>query len=134
MNEPADIEAIRRLKAQYCYAVDGGRTDEVAELFADNAMCDLESFGGKHQGRDDIRAFYRKLLARRLPSIHSVSNPLITVDGDHATGLWYLMVAVIREGELNPLRIVARYHDRYVRERGAWKIAEMRLETLHRNL
>ncbi len=134
MNEAADIEAIRKLKAQYCYAVDDGRADSVAELFAEDALCDLESFGGKHQGREAIRAFYRKLLAQMIPAIHSVSNPLITVDGDRATGLWYLLVAVIRAGETQPLRIAARYHDRYVREHGSWRIAEMRLETLYRNL
>ena len=134
MNEPADIEAIRRLKAQYCYAVDDGRADDIADLFAEHAQCDLESFGGKLQGRENIRAFYRTLLAQRIPAIHSLSNPLITVDGDHATGRWYLIVATTRGAETSPLPVIACYHDRYVRERGNWRIAEMRLETLHRNL
>ncbi len=53
-----DIEAIKRLKAQYAAACDDNYdADAIANLFVENALWDGGNFG-KAEGREKIRAFF----------------------------------------------------------------------------
>src|SRR5215218_9831772 len=85
-------DEIRELKHEYCWAYDAGDLSRLMHLFTDDAVCELGPFG-TWRGREEIERGYRdQMVASRVPGgrLHSVSNPLITVDGDTATGRWYL--------------------------------------------
>lgn len=133
-----DIEAIKQLKAEYCYAFDEGRIDDVANLFTEDGVCEFgPNFGGTHVGRETIRNFFWRMPeadpANRGTVIHAATNPLIKVDGDSATGKWYFTVLNARAVE-QPLRIIGRYDEEYRRVDGAWKIRRISIEFFHFNL
>ena len=88
-----DIEAIRRLKARYCYYRDDNHdADNILELFVEDAVWDGGMRGGA-EGREAIRDFFVKA-SQRLPfTVHMVLNPAIEVDGDAARGSWYMFMA-----------------------------------------
>src|SRR3990172_11585987 len=88
-----DLEAIRQLKARYCRLCDDGYdADRLADLFTEDAVWDGGMLG-KAEGRERIRRFFQRSPEVIPFSVHMVMNPLITVDGDTASGTWYLFQA-----------------------------------------
>jgi SnoaL-like domain len=49
-----------------------------------------------------------------------VTNPRIEVDGDLASGEWYLLQPATREPGTQAVWLAAVYHDEYVRVDGKW--------------
>jgi ketosteroid isomerase-like protein len=124
-----DIEAIKQLKADYCALCDEGYDeDRLADLFTEDAVWDGGDFGVA-AGREKIRKFFHNT-PRVMPfAVHMVMNPRIEIDGDSATGRWYLFqAATFAPGdERTPLWGAARYDEEYVRENGRWKFSSLRL-------
>jgi uncharacterized protein (TIGR02246 family) len=119
----ADIEAIKQLKHTYCGFCDAGYdADGIASLFTEDAVWDGGPMG-THDGREAIRTFFQGS-SKRVPfALHMVVNPIIQVDGDTATGSWYLwqpMVYALPEGE-HAYWMSARYDDRYRRTPQGWQ-------------
>ena len=56
-------------------------------------------------------------------TMHAVTNPIIQLNDDEATGKWFLIDLILGAGDENPLRIVAYYDDEYRRDRGRWRIS-----------
>ncbi|MBV8771649.1 MAG: nuclear transport factor 2 family protein [Deltaproteobacteria bacterium] len=116
----ADIDEIRKLKARYAAACDNNYdADAIAELFTEDAVWDGGIFG-KADGRENIRRFFRKAPAVFSFAIHNVMNPRIEIDGDSATGEWYLLQPATREPETQAVWLAAVYYDEYVRIDGKW--------------
>jgi ketosteroid isomerase-like protein len=128
-----DVAAICELKTRYCWYFDDGDLDGVVALFTDDAVCELGSFGS-WRGREEIIAGYRgQMVDSQVPGgrIHALSNPLIEVAGDHATGRWYLVDYDISGGsEQQPIRLLASYRDEYRCVDGQWLIVRTAL-TIH---
>ena len=123
VRELADIEAIRQLKHRYCALCDANYdADPLAELFTEDAVWDGGPIGA-HTGREAIRSFFRGSPNRVPWALHMVTNPIIEVDGDSATGQWYLwepLVYALPEGN-EAWWMSARYDDRYRRTPQGWK-------------
>ena len=119
----ADVEAIKQLKHTYCGHCDAGYdADRLAGLFTEDAVWDGGPMG-VHRGREAIRTFFRGSSARVPFALHMVTNPVIEVAGDRATGSWYLwqpMVYALQDGE-EAYWMSARYDDRYLRCADGWK-------------
>ena len=128
-----DLEAIRRLKHyNYCAAVDRAVAGESAAIeattsrFTEDVVADFTGFP-LFEGREAVTGFY----AREVPAIlsysqHYVFNEVIDIDGDRATGLWYVhcpvnFTAAGPTGKDEPGLIMGRYEETYVREDGGWK-------------
>ena len=79
-------DAIREVLAQYCFALDDGRFDDMAACFAEDGT--WQTFFGKATGRKAIAEFAAGLRShRRGPTpraIHHVTNVVIALDGDTA--------------------------------------------------
>ena len=123
------VEDIKRLKARYCaYCDDDYDADGIANLFAEDAIWEGGTFG-RYNGRDEIRQFFVNAPAMLPFTVHMVMNPIIEVNGDTATGIWYLFQAcTFAEGE----RAVwgsARYDEEYARVDGAWKFKNLKLSS-----
>jgi ketosteroid isomerase-like protein len=124
-----DVEAIKKLKARYTLAVDARDAEGVVSLFTADGVWDGGSFG-RYEGKDAVRSFFRSVPERLSFFVHYVSNPLIEIDGDRATGSWYLLEpCTFAEGN-QPVWGSARYEERYRRVGGEWKFEEMRLVSL----
>ena len=79
-------DAIREVLAQYCFALDGGRFDDMAACFTEDGT--WHTAFGKATGRAAIAEFAAGLRAHRpgpTPrTIHHVTNVVIALDGDTA--------------------------------------------------
>lgn len=121
-----DIEAIKKLKARYTLAVDARDAEGVVSLFTADGVWEGGTFG-RYEGANEVRSFFRSVPERLSFFVHYVSNPLIEIEGDRATGSWYLLEpCTFAEGD----RAVwgsARYEERYRRVDGQWKFEEMKL-------
>jgi hypothetical protein len=117
-----DIEAIKKLKARYCaYCDDHYNADGLASLFTEDAIWDGGEHLSRNVGREAIRTFFQGS-PNRLPfAIHHVTNPLIEVHGDTASGRWYLFQPCTRADGNRAVWLAAQYDEEYVRVDGEWK-------------
>ena len=117
-----DLEEIRQLFVDYGRHLDAGDVEAYANLFADDGEVLLGPIG-RAKGRAAIVELMTTVKARaQTPSFHLVTNPVVRLDGDRATGevLW----TVIKPDASGKLEVAmfGRHVDELVRERGRWKI------------
>lgn len=130
-----DREEIVRLKARYVNYNDGGwagptHTDPraVAELFTEDGVWDGRPTSGYARGRQEIRDLFEAFGA--VPFIvHYVTNPLIEVDGDAATGHWHALVTTTMPDK-GALWVLGIYKEAYVRLSDGWKFRSLRFDTI----
>jgi hypothetical protein len=129
-----DREAIVQLKARYVNYNDGGwngpthtNPPAVAEMFVEDGIWDGRPSSGYAEGRDEIKALFEAFGA--VPFIvHYVTNPIIEVDGDVATGHWHALVTMTMPGD-QALWTLGNYHEEYVRTSDGWKFKTLRFDT-----
>ena len=132
-----DIEAIKQLMYNYTYWLDYGEFDTALDCFTDEAKIDIRQRGGAKEGQDsfeltcvgkeEIRKFYGLFIHQRerFTASHLLLNPVVTVDGEKATGIFYL---------LEPTAIQraiwghGRYDLEFVKLDGQWKIGAYNFE------
>lgn len=121
-----DIEAIKQLKARYCEICDDMHNpDRIASVFAPDGIWESADFG-KAQGHEAVRELFRGFQRMFSFSQHNVMNPIITVDGARATGIWYLMGPWTQADGDKAIWMTARYDDDYVKIDGQWKYQHLR--------
>ena len=123
-----DIEAIKKMKAEFHGLCDEGYKDldGIMDFFVEDGVWDGESFG-TYEGRAAIRAFFADA-PKMLPFVrHQIMNPIIEVDGDTATGQWYLLQPCTTAGDNGEQAVwgSAKYKETYVRVNGQWKFQRL---------
>lgn len=121
-------QAISNIQAKYSYFVDNRQIDELLDLFTEEFIWEagfdqMVSFNDK----DKLARFLGKAddtsdLMRHLPV-----TPCIEVNGDEATGKWYLfgMVTSLAEGDEKAHWVHGTYNNAYKYEGGAWKLSHL---------
>ena len=115
------VEEIKQLKYRYLRTLDLKRWVEFEAVFVPEATGDYGeglSFGS----RDELVGFMRDSLGPQMITLHQCHHPEISVDGDRATGVWYLEDRVIMPEHRLVLEGAAFYEDRYVRTSDGWRI------------
>jgi hypothetical protein len=124
----AALEDIRRLKYRYLRALDLKRWDEFSQTLLPQATADYGQdlrFGS----RAEIVQFMKDSLTPGIITFHQCHHPEIDIDGDSATGTWYLEDKVIVSEHRLILTGAAFYFDRYVRGAdGSWRIGHTSYE------
>ena len=96
-------------------------------LTAGTLTADVQaSYGARlsFDGRDAVVEFMRNSLPPTIITVHQCHHPELTVDGDSATGTWYLQDKVIVIEQRMLLTGAAFYEDSYLREAdGQWRIS-----------
>jgi ketosteroid isomerase-like protein len=123
-----DINDIKEVQWKYLNALMATQWDACADCFSENALVDVY-LHDPVRGRENVRRWFKE----ELSVTHSGAegdvciHPLITVDGDTATGNWllYMMYFYKRTGQ-SMFWVQGYYDNEYVREDGAWKISVMR--------
>jgi 3-phenylpropionate/cinnamic acid dioxygenase small subunit len=122
-------DSIRDLAARYAHAADRGRFDDVATLFAADAVLEMPD-GRRLVGPASVKAFLVETSATMRVAAtpgsfirHHVSSHQITVEtADRAIGHAYFFVVTDRGPDH-----WGRYSDRYVRTADGWRFAERRV-------
>jgi len=113
---------IRHLRAAYAHYLDRGDWEAWAALFAPDAVVEFGSYRTL-EGRDEIREFGETVVDDLFEySMHTAQMPLIEVDGESATGLWYLL-AYYQLSDGDPGWIYGTYEDEYRQVDGEWRFA-----------
>ena len=131
-----DVSAILRLQRAYGYYVDKGMWEDLADLFAEDAVGNYPN--GVYIGKDSIRKhFFMNVGGGKVGDIglgdnrlynHMNLQPVIHIgpDGRTAKGRWRAMAMLGRYGE----RSFASWADgvyeiTYIKDRGVWKIQKL---------
>jgi hypothetical protein len=123
----AEIEAIKQVKYRYLRALDTKHWDDFADTLTEDVIGDYgESLGEEHHFTDraTLVEFMRTSMPAGIITEHRVTHPEIDIDGDQATGIWYLQDKVIA-AEFNFMLVGAGfYHDTYRRTADGWRISK----------
>lgn len=126
------IELIKQLKARYFRFLDTRNLPGLQSVFTADATAHFKGADYEFdvQGWDQLEAFYRKQFTPTTFGMHNGHHPEIAVDGDTATGIWYLQDIFVELNHKLTIMGSALYHDRYRKEAGEWKIAATGYERL----
>jgi hypothetical protein len=116
-----DLRAIEQLKYRYTRCLDLKHWDEFATTLTDDVAASYGTL--QFSGRDAVVDFMRTSLGPAIITVHHVHHPEIGIDGDRATGTWYLQDTVLITEQRMLLRGAAFYDDDYVRTDAGWRIA-----------
>ena len=127
-----DIENIKKLIFNYTYWLDYGEVDKVIECFTEDAAMDVRvrgevkegegNFAFECNGKEEIDSFYRLMVHKKdlFSASHLIVNPVVDIDGDRATGIFYLLetscIARAMWGH-------GRYDMEFARVENKWKIS-----------
>ena len=126
MSAMGDIDEIKRVKYRYLRALDTKDWTAFEDTLTEDVEGDYgESLGEDHRFTDRaaLVSFMRTSLGPEVITEHRVDHPEIVVDGDEATGTWYLQDRVIAPDFNFMLIGAAFYRDRYRRTPDGWKIS-----------
>ena len=121
-----DIQALTEVTYRYAYALDGRRWDDLRGLFTDDVELDY-GLGAENviRGADTFISGSRATLETLDATHHMFANHIFEVDGDHATGTYYMHAQHMKldavGGALHTLGGV--YHDEFVRTADGWKVS-----------
>lgn len=112
----------------YALGVDRPDFEAMAELFTEDAIWadgELE-FHGRTAIRAGVEEAVRSRATREeidFPLKHVMSNPIINIDGDEATGRWYLTVMKMFGAVGDPaVAMLGDYKTKFVRHGDNWLI------------
>jgi SnoaL-like domain len=124
-----DERQIANLKARYINACDGGwgrashDADVVASIFAPAGTWEAEGFP-RAEGREAIRKLFQSFGPQAPFAFHCISNPLIEVRGDAASGEWHLS-ELFTDAQGTETWAGGIYSDTFVRIEDGWLIHSM---------
>lgn len=121
-----DIHAITNLQALYSFHIDNAEIDKLVELFADDFTWQV-GFDEmtKITSKPTLARFLSKSSEQTPMMRHQPMTPYIEVDGDRATGIWYLtgmMTSITSNGD-EARWVQGRYDNEYVRVGEGWKLS-----------
>lgn len=129
-----DKEAIRDLTHRYMQGMHDARWDDVVECFSEDASYDHGMLGYLHT-KADIESFYTEFMPQFEQAggwaFDMLGNPVISVDGDHAEGRWFLLTLLINPDTQEPAWNIATLEYEYIRENSQWKFRRNRCITEH---
>ncbi|WP_280209086.1 nuclear transport factor 2 family protein [Nocardia cyriacigeorgica] len=118
-----DISEICRLKYRYLRTLDTKQWDEFADTMVAEATATYSEYL-QFESREAFIAFMRNTLGPHVITEHRCDHPEIDIDGDTATGTWYLADTVLIPEHNMLLRGAAFYSDRYIRcDDRRWRIS-----------
>lgn len=122
-----DKQALLELVQTYASAVDRRDYASFAATFTDDGQ--LSGPGFTYNGRAEIESNIT-VIEQFSATQHHVTNQLLTIVGDLATGETYCTAAHIHEkdGQQRKMDMAIRYQDEFAREVAGWKIKSRALE------
>jgi len=120
VDDLVEIEAIKQLKYRYLRYLDQNRTQEMADLFIEDATATYSDGKWTLNSRAEIVAFLGR---RKRISLHTAHHPEISLTSKTtATGIWTLEDTQFYE-DGSALHGAAYYEDTYIKDEGGWRIS-----------
>lgn len=129
MSDSKDRQAIRELVFRYAQAIDRRDFKALGEVFAEDAVLKLPHLKARAEGREQVVATISPIADMYAKTFHTVSNHLVKLQGDEATGETYCVARHFREvdGSMERYDMGIRYQDCFRREQGTWCISSREL-------
>ncbi len=124
------VDEIKRLKSRYAQIVDKFSKEPFENCFTEDGVWDLGPTGSV-KGRKAIGEFFKKVPEFMPFSFHYFLSGDIIVDGDKATGQWYMLQTAIVKGGRG-LWLAAVEYEKYQRVKKQWLISELKLTSVFR--
>jgi ketosteroid isomerase-like protein len=127
-----DWFAICAAKAKYCRALDAKDWAGFANLMTEDYVMDVSEGTDVPiiHGRDAaIKEVQKSILTAQ--TAHQVHAPEIELDGDEARVIWALEDRLIWGPDKPTMTGYGHYHERWIKQNGAWKLAAIKLTRLH---
>ena len=121
-----DIEAVKDVTARYADAVNkgwNGKTIDlaaIASVFAADARYEIRDMGIATAGVDAIIASLPRSTSMVEFSMHAFLSPVITLDGDTASGSWLMWIASVIDNA--PRAVYMSADMTYTRTDQGWRI------------
>ena len=117
------LEELKRLKYRYLRTLDSKQWAEFADTLTEDVT---GNYGAKLSfvGREQLVGFMSASLPDSIITVHQCHHPEIEIDGDRATGRWYLEDKVYILEHRLLLTGAAFYEDEYRREGDRWRISK----------
>jgi ketosteroid isomerase-like protein len=128
-----DMEAIKELHRQYVFWLNSQEWDEMIDCFTEDAIADIGRHG-EHKGREEITKLFKVTMNNQLSNWnggHFVTQPVISVNGDKATGHWFLHIFIfLTQTQEGPSYkwVQGRYDTEYIKVNGKWKFKVLRFK------
>ena len=123
-----DIEDIKILKLRYAQFCDNNYDPEgIASCFTADGVWDGGPLGYAEK-TDGIISFFAATPGVVSFAVHYTTNPIIEIDGDVASGTWYLWQPMVLVEAEQAMWLAAHYHERYRRESDGWLIEHLQLD------
>lgn len=126
-----DAVAICNLLYRYAELMDAARFGDIAtEVFSPDARFIVGPAGSPTIGVDDMLAAFEASTIRHsdgtLRTRHVISNPIVELDGHTDRAACRSCYTVLQQTDSLPLQVIlsGRYHDRFARVEGTWKLVE----------
>lgn len=124
-----DQQKISELLARYADGVNRRDLEAWTRVWSEDSIYVLNG-ALTRVGRDAIIALYEKAMGSVESMLQVVHNGTVEVDGDSATGRWY-----VSEhhglGDDKSVYVIGVYQDRYIRTADGWKFAERHFDQLY---
>lgn len=131
MSDPArealDRLALHELRGAYSRAIDDENYERAHDIFTEDAVVAYR--GGDKHGPQEVYEYWRDNVEYEF-SLHTVQMPEIELDGDQATGRWYMLVFYVAPDGTSG-HVMGWYEDEYRRVDGEWKISAMDMRIEH---
>ena len=131
-----NIELIKQMKARYFRYLDSVDYDGLATIFTDDIFAHFK--GGAYDfaldGWPQLLEFYKMAITPKKFGTHTGHHPEIDVNGDEATGIWYLTDVFYNLEDKHVIRGSAIYSDEYIKVDGVWKVRKTGYKRLYEEM
>ena len=123
------IGEIKNLQAKYCYLIDTRQIEKVGDLFADQFVAEYVGVG-TYTTKAALSEHLNDVTTSCSMLYHQIMNSYVEVDGDKATGAWYLFGPFTRitpSGDI-PFWTQGKYENEFIKVDGKWKLSHLKFE------
>src|SRR4051794_2325684 len=137
IDELADRSELHELAYRYAAAVDARDQEAFLDVFHEDAR--LSTYGpgatepfAVQTGHAELATIPEMMRERFAATMHSMTNHLVALDGDTASGTVYCTARHLFENAMGgmDLVVVIWYEDLYRRDHGTWRIVDRQIHFL----
>lgn len=122
MTGRSDVQDIGDLLVRYATGIDTRDWPLFRTVFTDDCELDYGEIGRWH-GVDAVTEFMVSAHEMAGHTLHRITNPVVVVDGDSATGRAYVDALILSQDNRSGVNAAGFYDDEFVRTDAGWRIA-----------